>query len=91
MLQSYSQHLSNSICKQINESSYAEEEAVQPPPLLKTFEDMLHNRIAKKKAEIYRTQNGADITDRVWTEIETLQWVFIRRLLTGHESKLQYY
>jgi hypothetical protein len=41
-----------------------------------------------------KAQNRADITDRVWTEIETLQWVLsgrsIRRLLTGQENKLSY-
>ena len=42
-------------------------ECLQPPPLLKTLEDMLHNRIIQKKEVMYETHNRA-ITDRVWTE-----------------------
>ena len=56
-----------------NESAPEEKEAIGrlPSPLLKTLKDMLHNRIEKKKVEIHRTQNRGDITDRVWTEIDT--------------------
>jgi hypothetical protein len=42
-------------------------------PSLRTLEEIPHNRIKLKKEEMHRTQNRrADITDRVWTEIETL-------------------
>jgi hypothetical protein len=49
-------------------------------PLLKIFEDMLHNRILQKKHEIHKiTQSIAD-TERLWTEIQTLRWVLAQRL-----------
>jgi hypothetical protein len=40
---------------------------------------MLHNRIAKKKVETDKYHERAE-TDRVWTEIETLQWVLSESL-----------
>jgi len=40
---------------------------------LKTLQDILHNRIIQKKGKMHKTQNRADTTDRVWTEIEALQ------------------
>ena len=43
-------------------------------PLLKALEDMLHNRIAKKKIETHKHHEIAE-TEKIWTEIETLQWV----------------
>jgi ABC-type transport system involved in cytochrome bd biosynthesis fused ATPase/permease subunit len=63
----------------LNESAPEEKEApgCPPPPLLKILEDILHNRIKKKKTEMQKTQNRANITDRVWTEIETLQKFFL--------------
>jgi hypothetical protein len=42
---------------------------------LRSLQEILHNRIIQKKAEMHRTKNTGDITDRVCTEIETLQWV----------------
>jgi hypothetical protein len=47
---------------------------VPPTPLLKTLEDILHNRIKQKKQEMHKTHNIVD-TKRVWTEIEIFQWV----------------
>ena len=44
-------------------------------PLLRLLEDILYNRIKQKKQEMHRTHNRAD-TDRLWTEIETLQWYY---------------
>lgn len=44
------------------------------PPLLKTLEDMLYNRIKQQKGEMHKSQNTA-YRDSLWTEIETLQWV----------------
>ena len=43
---------------------------------LKTLEDMLHNRIAKKKVETHKYHEIAE-TEKIWTEIETLQWVLL--------------
>jgi hypothetical protein len=37
--------------------------------LLKTLEDMLHNRITEKKKEIYKNQSIAD-TETLWTQID---------------------
>jgi hypothetical protein len=50
-------------------------------PLLRLLEDILYNRIKQKKQEMHRTHNRAD-TDRVWTEIETLQWVLSQSLIS---------
>jgi hypothetical protein len=70
------------------------EEATRAILLLKTLEDMLHNRIKQKKEEVHKTKNIAE-NDRISTEIETLHWVLakslsIRRLLIGQESELSY-
>jgi hypothetical protein len=66
-----------------NESAPEEEkEAIgrqSPPPLLKTLEDILHNRIIQKKEEMHNSQNRS-VTDSLWTEIETLQWVLSQSL-----------
>lgn len=63
-------------------------------PLLRLLEDILYNRIKQKKQEMHRTHNRAD-TDRVWTEIETLQWVlsesYIRRQIEHNERRYYYY
>ena len=37
---------------------------------------MLHNRIAKKKIETLKYHEIAE-TEKIWTEIETLQWVLL--------------
>jgi hypothetical protein len=54
-------------------------ESSSASPLLRTLEDMLHNKIMKKKQEIHRTQNIAD-NDRISTEIEILEWVLAQSL-----------
>ena len=48
-------------------------------PLLKTLEDMLHDRIAKKKVETHKYHEIAE-TEKIWTEIETLHWVLSESL-----------
>jgi hypothetical protein len=58
-----------------------------PAPLLRTLEDMLYNRIAKKKVEMHKAFTKP-LTYKLWTEIETLQLVLsespcIRRRLLG--------
>jgi CRISPR/Cas system-associated protein Cas10 (large subunit of type III CRISPR-Cas system) len=59
-----------------NESANKKERASSSPtdPPLKIIEDMLHYKILQKKREIPKTQSIAD-TERLWTQIETLQWV----------------
>ena len=61
-----------------------ESAALQPPnqkqPLLKIFEDRLHDRIIQKKiGEMNRSLNRA-YTDNLFTEIETLQQVLAQIL-----------
>jgi hypothetical protein len=79
----------------LSDSIIMNEEAV-PPPLLKTLEGMLHNRIMKKREEVHKTKNIAE-NDRICREIDTLHWVIaqslsVRRLFAGQgESKLRYY
>jgi hypothetical protein len=51
---------------------------------------MLYNRIAKKKVEMHKAITRP-LTDKLWTEIETLQLVLseslsIRRLLLGDKD-----
>src|SRR5919112_3340010 len=63
-------------------------------PLLKTLEDMLHNKIKQKKEQVHKTKNIAE-NDKLSIEIDTLHWVLsqclsIRRLLKGQESELRY-
>jgi hypothetical protein len=41
---------------------------------LRLLEDILCNRIMQKKQEMHKTKSRAD-ADRIWTEIETLQWI----------------
>jgi hypothetical protein len=85
----------------MNESAPEEkEETGRPstPSLLKTLEDMLYNRITKKKAEMnkLRTERTQQ-TEYGQTEIETLQWVLAqslsirRRLVEGQEEEPQRY
>jgi hypothetical protein len=44
-----------------------------------TRRHILHNRIMQKKEEMHRTHNRFD-TDHVWTEIETLQYIWAQIL-----------
>ena len=38
---------------------------------------MLHDRIAKRKIETRKHNNEIAETEKIWTEIETLQWVLL--------------
>ena len=63
-------------------------------PLLKSLEDMLHNKIKQKKEQVHKTKNISE-NDKLSIEIDTLHWVLsqclsIRRLLKGQESELRY-
>ena len=44
------------------------------------LEEMLYNRMTQKKKEIQITQSITD-TERLWTQIETLQWVLAQSLI----------
>ena len=82
-----------------NRSSMAEEDKTAAAsslslPLLKSLEDMLHNKIKHKKEEVHKTKNIAE-NDKLSIEIDTLHWVLlqclsIKRLLKGQESELSY-
>ena len=55
---------------------------------------MLHDIIAKKKVDTRKRHEIAE-TEKIWTEIETLQWVLsesrsIRRRLEGQEEQQRY-
>jgi hypothetical protein len=52
-----------------------------PPstPPLSSLQEILHNRIIQKKAEIHESHNRV-YNDNLWKEIETLQWVLAQIL-----------
>jgi hypothetical protein len=54
-------------------------EEQEPTPLLRLLEDILYNRIKQKKREMHKATERA-VTDKLWTEIETLQWVLAQIL-----------
>jgi hypothetical protein len=53
--------------------------------LLRSLQEILHNRIIQKKREIHRSHNRA-YTDSLWTEIETLHWVLAQILTVLRQS-----
>jgi hypothetical protein len=44
---------------------------------LGSLQEILHNRIIQKKGEIHESHNRA-YNDKLWVEIETLQWVWLK-------------
>ena len=71
-----------------------EEKQAAAISLLKTLEDMLHNKIEQKKEQVHKTKNIAE-NDKLSIEIDTLHWVLsqclsIIRLLKGQQSELSY-
>jgi hypothetical protein len=60
----------------MNESSSSSPTQSTP---LRTLEEILHNRIKQKKGEMHKSDNRS-LTDKLWTEIETLQWVLAQIL-----------
>ena len=46
----------------------------QSTTLLRSLQEILHNRITQKKGEIHESHNRV-YNDNLWREIETLQWV----------------
>jgi hypothetical protein len=47
---------------------------------LKSLQEILHNRIVQKTGEIHESHNRV-YNERIWTEIETLQWVLAQILM----------
>lgn len=69
-------------------------EEQEPTPLLRLLEDILYNRIKQKKSEMHKATERA-VTDKLWTEIETLQWVLgqslnVRRQMEPNEGRYYY-
>jgi hypothetical protein len=78
----------------MNKSSLPSPSA-QSTLLLRSLQEIIHNRIIQKKREMHPSHNKAYL-ESLWTEIETLQWVSAqslsvrRRLLDGQpEEKKQ--
>jgi hypothetical protein len=46
---------------------------------LSSLQEILHNRIRQKKVEIHESHNRV-YNDKLWREIETLQWVLAQIL-----------
>ena len=66
-------------------------EEQEPTPLLRLLEDILYNRIKQKKREMHKAAERA-VTDKLWTDIETLQWVLgqslnVRRQMEPNEGR----
>jgi len=53
---------------------------------LRLLQEILHNRIIQKKGEIHESHNRA-YNERIWTEIETLQWVLAQILTLVRSSQ----
>jgi len=56
--------------------------------LLRSLQEILHNRIIQKKGEIHESHNRV-YNDNRWTEIETLQWV-LAQILTRRRTRIQF-
>jgi hypothetical protein len=57
----------------MNKSSLPSPSA-QSTLLLRSLQEIIHNRIIQKKSEMHPSHNKAYL-ENLWTEIETLQWV----------------
>jgi hypothetical protein len=55
---------------------------------LRSLQEILHNRIIQKKGEIHESHNRA-YNERIWTEIETLQWVLAQILTLRRRIQFQ--
>jgi hypothetical protein len=54
--------------------------SAQPTLPLRSLQEILHNRIIQKKEEIHKSNNRA-YNDKLWREIETLQWALAQILV----------
>jgi hypothetical protein len=70
----------------MNESSPSSPSPSQSTTLpLRSLQEILHNRIIHKKGEMHESHNRV-YNDRLWTEIETLQWVLAQILMLLRQS-----
>ncbi|HEX6027966.1 MAG TPA: hypothetical protein VFY64_02895 [Nitrososphaeraceae archaeon] len=71
----------------MNEPSSPSSSVAQSTTLpLTSLQEILHNRIIHKKGEIHESHNRA-YNERIWTEIETLQWVLAQILTLVRRSQ----
>ena len=64
----------------MNEPSTSSSSPAQSTTLpFRSLQEILHNRIIQKKAEMHESHNRV-YNDRLWTEIETLEWVLAQIL-----------
>jgi hypothetical protein len=71
----------------MNEPSSSTSPSAQSTTLaLTSLQEILHNRIIQKKGEIHESHNRA-YNERIWTEIETLQWVLAQILSLVRRSQ----
>jgi hypothetical protein len=71
----------------MNEPSSPQSPAQSTLPL-RSLQEILHNRIIQKKGEIHESHNRV-YNERIWTEIETLQWV-LAQILTLRRTRIQF-
>jgi hypothetical protein len=69
----------------MNESPPSSSSPAQSQSPLTSLQEILHNRIIQKKGEIHESHNRA-YNERIWTEIETLQWVLAQILMLLRQS-----
>ena len=71
----------------MNEPSSSTSPSAQSTTLaLTSLQEILHNRIIQKKGEIHESHNRA-YNERIWAEIETLQWVLAQILMLLRRSQ----
>ncbi len=71
----------------MNEPSSPSSRAQSSTLPLISLQEILHNRIIQKKGEIHESHNRA-YNERIWTEIETLQWVLAQILCCCDDYQL---
>ena len=69
----------------MNESSSPQSSTQSTTSPLRSQQEILHNRIIQKKGEIHESHNRV-YNDKLWTEIETLQWVLAQILTLLRQS-----
>ena len=67
-------------------NSNKSEPSIPSAPPLTSLQEILHNRIRQKKGEIHESHNRI-YNERIWTEIETLQWVLAQILTLLQRSQ----
>ena len=88
MIQSLFYMINDSTLLNSNEPASFIPSAPPSTPPLRSLEEILHNRIIQKKGEIHDCHNRA-YNERIWTEIETLQWVLAQILTLRRRIQFQ--